>query len=69
VDRIVREGGRLYQTIVNIPYKQNMTVKGPMRVYPSGLIFTRTLGKSISNSKQSKSIRNHSQTKGVISVP
>jgi hypothetical protein len=67
VDRIVREGGRLYQTTVNIPYKQHMAVKGPMRVYPSGLVFTRTLGKSISNPKPAKSIGN-TQGKGVIPV-
>lgn len=47
VDRIVKAGGRLYQTIVNIPFKTAMKVKGPLRIFPSGLTVTRTIGKSL----------------------
>ena len=51
VDRIVREGGQLYQTIVNFPYQREMKIKGPLRVYPDGLTITRTMGKTITASK------------------
>lgn len=47
VERIVRSGGRLYQTIVNVPFKKVMNVKGPLRIYPSGLTLTRTIGRSV----------------------
>lgn len=52
VDRIVRAGGRLYQTIINVPFKKNMNVTGPLRIFPSGLTVTRTIGRSVDNSKQ-----------------
>jgi hypothetical protein len=68
VDRIVKEGGQLYQTIVNVPFRKDMHVTGPLRVYPEGLTVTRTLGKSLTKHKRvqtvSDTVRIH---KGVLS--
>lgn len=49
--RIVKNGGRLYQTVVNVPFQQDLQIQGPLRVSPSGLTFTRCLGKSLNISK------------------
>lgn len=68
VDRIVKAGGQLYQTLVNIPYKKALVIKGPLRVQPSGLTHTRTLGKSLSANKKKHSL-NQTENKGVLSTP
>jgi hypothetical protein len=46
MDRIIKNGGRIYQTVVNVPYQQELELQGPMRISPSGLIYTRCLGKT-----------------------
>ena len=51
VDRIVMSGGKLFQTVVDVPFKRAMNVKGPLRILPSGLTVTRTIGKSLEKSK------------------
>ena len=73
VSRIVKEGGQLYQTIVNFPYRKEMKIAGPLRVFPDGLTVTRTLGKSLNSSRQ-KRVKTVSDTvgnftKGVTSEP
>lgn len=45
--RIVKNGGTLYQTVVNVPYQLDLQIQGPMRISPSGLTFTRCLGKTL----------------------
>ena len=47
VERIIKSGGRLFQTVINIPYQTSMNIKGPLRVAPNGLKYTRTLGKCL----------------------
>ena len=73
VSRIVKQGGQLYQTIVNFPYRKEMKIAGPLRVFPDGLTVTRTLGKTMTSSRQHR-VRTVSDTvgsisKGVISEP
>lgn len=72
VDRIVREGGQLYQTVVNFPYQREMHITGPLRIHPNGLTVTRTLGKTLSTSRQNNYNPSSGTTdvkKGVLSVP
>ena len=74
IDRIVKEGGQLYQTIVNFPYQKEMKIKGPLRIYPEGLTLTRTLGKTLASSRQKKRVKTVSDVcpgpgRGVLSEP
>ena len=45
--RIVSSGGQVYRTQFNVKYKQKISLKGPLRLYPSGHTFTRVLGKTL----------------------
>ena len=47
LDRIIENGGIIYKTVVNVPYEKDLAVEGPLRLSPSGLCFTRTLGKGL----------------------
>lgn len=72
VERIIREGGQLYQTTVNFPYSKQTHITGPLRIHPDGLTVTRTLGKTLSTSRQKKfntSSGSVDNTKGVLSIP
>lgn len=52
MERIVGHGGSVYQTLVNIPYEMDLNLKGPLRLFPSQLMITRTLGKCFEFSRQ-----------------
>ena len=39
---------------MNVPYEKDLAVEGPLRLSPSGLCFTRTLGKGLDYQKESK---------------
>jgi len=68
VERIVKEGGQFYQTTVNIPFRKDMHVTGPLRVYPEGLTVTRTLGKSLTKHKRVQTVSGTiKEPKGVLS--
>jgi serine/threonine protein phosphatase PrpC len=69
VDRIVRAGGRLYQTIVNVPFKKVMNVKGPLRIFPTGLTVTRTIGRSVERSRQKTQYSSNKQVAGITNTP
>ena len=65
----MRAGGRLYQTIVNVPFKKNMNVTGPLRIYPSGLTVTRTIGRSTEKSRQKAQHSTNKSIAGITSIP
>ena len=69
VDRIVKAGGRLYQTIVNVPFKKVMNLKGPLRIFPSGLTVTRTIGRSVERSRQKTHHISNEQIAGISNTP
>lgn len=43
-----------------------MNIKGPLRIAPTGLKFTRTMGKNI---KQAKNINTKLSSNGILNVP
>lgn len=69
VDRIIKEGGRMYRTIVNVPFKKDLNIKGPLRIYPSGLTLTRTLGKTRELHSQRSQIASNKILKGISNTP
>lgn len=56
----------MFQTVVDVPFKRAMNVKGPLRILPSGLTLTRTIGKSLEK-PQSKA-KKEKQASEVISI-
>jgi hypothetical protein len=59
----------MYRTIVNVPFKKDLNIKGPLRVYPSGLTLTRTLGKTRELVSQRSQIASNKIVKGILSTP
>ncbi len=59
----------MYRTIVNVPFKKDLNIKGPLRVYPSGLTLTRTLGKTRELVPQHSQISSHKIVKGISNTP
>jgi len=51
-NRIIDNGGHIYQTVVNVQYQDDLQVEGPMRISPSGITYTRTLGRAYDFKKQ-----------------
>lgn len=54
LDRIIKNGGTIYKTVVNIPYEKDFMVEGPLRLSPSGLSLTRTLGRTFDYKTEAK---------------
>lgn len=54
--RIINSGCQFYRTEFNIKYKEKLSIKGPLRVYPSGNVFTRVMGKTIDKITQMKQL-------------
>ena len=43
----------IYKTVVNVPYEKDLSVEGPLRLAPSGLCYTRTLGRGLDYENES----------------
>ena len=54
MQRIINNGGKVYKTVVNVPFEEELSIEGPIRLAPSGLVYTRALGRALDYKKESE---------------
>lgn len=67
--RIINAGCQFYRTEFNVKYKEKLSIKGPLRVYPSGNVFTRVVGKAFDKLAMVKELGGQDQKQPFLFQP